>query len=154
MLYLNTLLVTQVAENGKVGWSVHNEFEKIWNEAMHVNLRHYTDIFWGDWVKYENLWQAADIPVEIRTDHLPNICQNHHLSIYDSTALVDLGYFFSFSIYTQTVGLLGRLISPSQGRYLHTGQQKPRSNAHRHRCLVWDSNPWSECSSDQREFTT
>jgi hypothetical protein len=43
-----------------------------------------------------------------------------HLFIYGSTALVDLGRFFSFFIYTQSVGLLGRGISPSQGRYLHT----------------------------------
>jgi hypothetical protein len=27
-------------------------------------------------------------------------------------------------IYTQSVGLLGRVISPLQGRYLHTGQPK------------------------------
>jgi hypothetical protein len=33
-------------------------------------------------------------------------------------------------IFTQTVGLLGRVISPSQGRYLHTGQHKHRINAH------------------------
>jgi hypothetical protein len=32
---------------------------------------------------------------------------------------VDLGRFFSFLIYTQSVGLLGQGISPSQGRYLH-----------------------------------
>jgi hypothetical protein len=42
-----------------------------------------------------------------------------YLSIYGSTALVDLGRFFSFLIYTQSVGLLGRGISPSQGLYLH-----------------------------------
>jgi hypothetical protein len=38
----------------------------------------------------------------------------------------DLGRFFSFLIYTQSVGLLGRGISPLQGRYLHTKQHKPR----------------------------
>jgi hypothetical protein len=39
--------------------------------------------------------------------------------------------FFSFVIFfTQTVGLLGRVISPSQGRYLHTEQHKHRINAH------------------------
>jgi hypothetical protein len=39
--------------------------------------------------------------------------------------------FFSFIIcFTQTVGLLGRVISPSQGLYLHTGQHKHRINAH------------------------
>jgi hypothetical protein len=37
---------------------------------------------------------------------------------------------FSFLIYTQSVGLLGRVTSPSQGRYLHTGQHEQRINAH------------------------
>jgi hypothetical protein len=32
--------------------------------------------------------------------------------------------------YTQSVGLLGREISPSQGRYLHTEQYKHRINAY------------------------
>jgi hypothetical protein len=34
------------------------------------------------------------------------------------------------NLFTQTVRLLGRVISPSQGRYLHTGQYKRRINAH------------------------
>jgi hypothetical protein len=38
-----------------------------------------------------------------------------------STALVGLGRFFSFLIYSQSVGLLGRVISSSQGLYLNTG---------------------------------
>jgi hypothetical protein len=74
------------------------------------------------------------------------------LSVYGSKALVDLGRFFSFLIYTQSVELLGRGISPSQGRYLHTQQQKHRINAHRHPCLVWDSNPRSQGSSGRRRF--
>jgi hypothetical protein len=37
-----------------------------------------------------------------------------------------------------SVGLLGRVISPSQGRYLTQTQNK-----HRHPCLEWDSNPRS-----------
>jgi hypothetical protein len=41
------------------------------------------------------------------------------LSVYVSTAFVDLGLFFSFLIYTQSIGILGQDISPSQGRYLH-----------------------------------
>jgi hypothetical protein len=48
---------------------------------------------------------------------------------------LDPGRFFSILIYTQTVGLLGRGISPSQGRYLHTEQHKHRINAHRHLCF-------------------
>jgi hypothetical protein len=40
------------------------------------------------------------------------------------------GLFFSFVIFfTQTVGLPGQVISPSQGRYLPTGQHKHRINA-------------------------
>jgi hypothetical protein len=39
--------------------------------------------------------------------------------------------FFSFVIFfTQTVGLLGRVISPSQGRNLDTGQHKHKINEH------------------------
>jgi hypothetical protein len=43
----------------------------------------------------------------------------YYLSI-GSTAIVDLGRRFSFLIHIQSVGLLGRGISPSQGHYLHT----------------------------------
>jgi hypothetical protein len=45
-------------------------------------------------------------------------------------------FHFSFLIVGQSVGLLERGISPSQGRYLY----KHRINADRHRCLEWDSN--------------
>jgi hypothetical protein len=58
-------------------------------------------------------------------------------SSYPSTALVDLIRFFSFLIYTKSVGLLGRGITPSQGRYLRTEQHKYRINTHRHPCLEW-----------------
>jgi hypothetical protein len=58
------------------------------------------------------------------------ICQ----CLYDS--LFSSGLFFSYVIFfKQTVGFLGRGISPSQGRYLHTGQHKHRIDAHRHPCL-------------------
>jgi hypothetical protein len=46
------------------------------------------------------------------------------LSIYDSTALLGHGHFFSSLLYTQLVGLLGHGVRASQGRYLHTGQHK------------------------------
>jgi hypothetical protein len=55
--------------------------------------------------------------------------------LYGYTALVDFGQFFSFLIYTQSAGLLGRGISPSQGRYLHTEQHNYRITSHRHPCL-------------------
>jgi hypothetical protein len=71
---------------------------------------------------------------------------------YGCTAPAVLGRFFSSLIYTLSVGLLGRGISPSQGRYLHTGQHKHRINAHRHPCLEWNSNPRSQRSSERRQF--
>jgi hypothetical protein len=46
-----------------------------------------------------------------------------------------------------SVGLLGRVISPSQGRYL-----TETHNKHRHQFLEWDSNPRSRGPSEQRHF--
>jgi hypothetical protein len=58
--------------------------------------------------------------------------------------------------FSQMVGLLGRVISPSQGRYLHTGQHKHRINAypHKHPCFKWDSSPRSQRPSEWRQFMT
>jgi hypothetical protein len=39
-------------------------------------------------------------------------------------------FFSSIFFFRHPVGLLGRVISPSQGRYLNTGQHKHRINAH------------------------
>jgi hypothetical protein len=87
-----------------------------------------------------------------RERHLEDRMEIKYLSIYGSTALVDLGRFFSFLIYTQSVGLLEGGISPSQGRYLHTEEHKHRINVDGHLCLDWDSNPRSQCSSGRRRF--
>jgi hypothetical protein len=64
--------------------------------------------------------------------NIPEIEHSIYLSTYSSIALVDRGRFFSFLIYTQSVGVLGQGISPSQGGYLRTEQHKHRKNAHRH----------------------
>jgi hypothetical protein len=53
---------------------------------------------------------------------------------------------------TQSVGLLERVICPSQGRCIHTGQYKHRINAHRHTYLMWDWNPRSQCLRWPRQF--
>jgi hypothetical protein len=57
-------------------------------------------------------------------------------------------FHFSFLILRQSVGLLGRGLSPSQDRYLH----KHRINADRYSCFEWDSNPRSQLSSERRQF--
>jgi hypothetical protein len=84
---------------------------------------------------------------------VPHVSRSIYLSIYGSAAiLLDLDRFFSFYSYTQMVGLLGRGISPLQGRYLHTEQHKHRVNAHRYPCLECDSNPRPQLSRDRRQF--
>jgi hypothetical protein len=118
---------------------------------------------------------VVDIPAEKRTEHFPNriwwapesikiwwlsLCLSVrpsvrlsiYLSIYGCTAPVDLGRFFSFLIYTESIGLLGRGISPSQGRYLHTEQHKHKIIAHRRPFHECDSNPRSQFSSGRRQF--
>jgi hypothetical protein len=57
-------------------------------------------------------------------------------------------FHFSFLILRQSVGLLGRGISPSQGSYLY----KHRINTDICTCLEWDSNPRSQRSSGRRQF--
>jgi hypothetical protein len=63
-----------------------------------------------------------------------------------------LAAFSVSSSYTQSIGLLGQGISPSQGRYLHIEQHKHRINAYTHPYLEWDSNPRSQCSCERRHF--
>jgi hypothetical protein len=50
----------------------------------------------------------------------------------------------------QSVGLLGRGISPTEGHYLHRTTQT--QNKRKHPCLEWDSNPRSHRSRGRRHF--
>jgi hypothetical protein len=55
--------------------------------------------------------------------------------------------------FSQTVGLLGRVISLSQGCYLNTGQHKHRINAYTNiHAFEWDSNPRSQRLGERRQF--
>jgi hypothetical protein len=60
--------------------------------------------------------------------------------------------FQFLDLFTQSVEPLWWGISTSQGRYLHTGQHKHRTNAHRHPYFKWDSNPPSQCLRGRRQF--
>jgi hypothetical protein len=72
---------------------------------------------------------------------------HHFIHQWDYRPLMGPTLFFSYAFFfTQTVGLVGRVMSPSQGRYLHTGQHKHRINAHTHPRLEWGSNPRSQRS--------
>jgi hypothetical protein len=79
-----------------------------------------------------------------------------YLSIYLSNSLepfVGPRPLFQFlSLFTQSTGLLGRGISQSQGRYLHTDQHKHRIIVHRHPCLEWDLNPRPQCMSRRKQL--
>jgi hypothetical protein len=63
-------------------------------------------------------------------------------------------FFIFLWIYTQSVGLLGRVIGQSQGLYLNTGQHKhTHTYTHpKHPCPKWDSNPRSQRLSERRQF--
>jgi len=50
------------------------------------------------------------------------------------------------------VGLLGRVISPTQRLYLHTVQHNTENRRHTHPCTYWDSNPRFQCSSSWRQY--
>jgi hypothetical protein len=73
---------------------------------------------------------------------------------YCSTALFwALAAFTVSCSYTQSVGLLGRGISPFQGLYLHTEQYKHKINANNADIhALWDSNPLSQRSRKRRQF--
>jgi hypothetical protein len=88
--------------------------------------------FWRIWPDYYWSWYILWISWKqhsiMKTDKslIQSLIYQWHYS-----PLLDPGLFFSFVIFfTQSVGLLGRGISPSQGRYLYTGQYKRRINAH------------------------
>jgi hypothetical protein len=59
-----------------------------------------------------------------------------------SLQLLDLG---------ESVELLGRVISSSQGLYLYTNTEKPTYNT-QHPCPQWNLNPRSRCSGERRQF--
>jgi hypothetical protein len=60
--------------------------------------------------------------VLIEYDPLP--FQSTSIYLWLSSSLLGLGRFSVSEFYTQSVGLLGREISPSQGLYLYTEQHK------------------------------
>jgi hypothetical protein len=60
--------------------------------------------------------------------------------------------FIFLWIYTQSVGLFGRVISLSQGLYLYTNTEKHTHTLTKHPYPTWVSNPRSQRQSDRRDF--
>jgi hypothetical protein len=107
----------------------------------------------SNYVNYEHCYVCTGCFNSSFTSIYPSVCLSVFLCIYLFTVLLlNLGRFFSVLIHTQSVRLLERGISPSQGRYLHKEQHKHRINAYRYPCLEWDSNPRSQCSSGRKRF--
>jgi hypothetical protein len=52
----------------------------------------------------------------------------------------------------QSVGLLGRVISSSQGLYLYTNIEKSTDTNTKHPCPEWDSNTRSRLPSERRQY--
>jgi hypothetical protein len=59
---------------------------------------------------------------------------------------------FFFLNHRQSVGLLGRVISSSQGLYLYTNTEKPIYTNTKHPCPELDSNPRSRLPSERRQY--
>jgi hypothetical protein len=106
----------------------------VWTKNFKKSLNLSLDIFM---ICYKDTYQQLQVTMK-----------SIYLWLYSS--LLGLGSFFSYLIFS--TGLRGRAISPSQGRYFHTGEHKHRINAHRHSCLKWDSNPRSQRLSGWRRF--
>jgi hypothetical protein len=87
---------------------------------MCPNLRHYHSIcserLRKDYAKPRTRWSVA----QLRLEHI-----FFSLALQPLWALASV---FSFMIILQTAGLIGRVISLSQGLYLITGQHKDRIN--------------------------
>jgi hypothetical protein len=89
---------------------------------------------------WSTYWPSTDyMALQTRKQNFHNhCCENNksyiiafHSFIHSSTALLPFVAFLQFhNHFTQTVGLLGWVISPSQGYYLHIQQHKHRINTH------------------------
>jgi hypothetical protein len=123
-----------------------------WRNGRQTRWR--TGWYNGSVSPHQSYWPATWPDIR-QQNYLPNQLTKP-LSICLSMALQSFSWnlaAFSLSYsYTQLVGLLGRGIGQSQGRYLHTEQHKHRINAHKHQCFEWDWNPRCQISSERRQF--
>jgi hypothetical protein len=61
-------------------------------------------------------------------------------------------FHFVFLDLRRSVGPLGRVISSSQGLYLHTNTEKRTHTNTTHPCPDWDSNSRSQLPNEQRQY--
>jgi hypothetical protein len=128
-----------------------------WEIVLYIDLFHSeTDGNAKHYFSHERVWKRLHGAILLEKLRMALLLKQFlAIYIYLSMALqpfVGPWPLFSFLIYTQSVRLLGRVISPSQGRYLNTEQHKHRINAHRYPSLERDSNPRPQRSNGRRQF--
>jgi hypothetical protein len=154
---------------------VNTESEMIWKEVVVVQFEVLSPYIFRSLTKTSKILRVVRVPAEISIAHLPDTRKTYYPSEttcsvvgteYNQENLVHhspcsialqplwpLATFSSSLIYTQLVGHLGRVFTPSQGRYLHTGQHKQNKRTYIYPDLKWDSNSRSQLSRERRLFT-
>jgi hypothetical protein len=140
------------------GFHCNDRTAVYWNVTTYILVDGYRNVYHNIYI-YGIIHQITVIFSQIPLKAVIYRTSISHSFIHSSihqwlySLLLGPGLFFSFVIFfTQTVGLLGRGISPSQSRYLHTDQNKQNKRTYKHPCLEWDSNPRSQRSSERRQF--
>jgi hypothetical protein len=126
---------------------MNDEFDRMWKEeaavCFKVCSRHLPG---GTEEMHGNLSQDSQCPYQYKNrallEYEPRSCRStnllgpsfnvclvllHVIVFFSTGSTAPLGpglWFFNFIIILQTVGLLGRVISSSQGLYLNSGQQE------------------------------
>jgi hypothetical protein len=101
----------------EAGGSRHHNFNNNMSTAA---------VFLGIEKVFDTTWRSGLVhkfpAIEFRQVSLNQLFLSSFIHQWIYSPLLGPGLFFSFVIlFAQTVGLLGRVISSSQGRYLHTG---------------------------------
>jgi hypothetical protein len=105
-------------------------------------------------------WLPAGSPFKMFMDFLPpliwaacpvHLTLLHLLGLSTGLCWTLAAFSFSWSFYT-----VGRTPwtgdQPVARPLLYTEQHRINAHRHRHPCLKWDSNPWSQCLSGRRQF--
>jgi hypothetical protein len=96
-------------------------------------LHRYTSLLEGRSVSFVNVRKYKNTKIIIQVWQIYVFTDESRVFLLLCSTLWSIGLISQFFLFTlQTVGLLGRVISSSQGLYLITGQHKHRINAYTH----------------------
>jgi hypothetical protein len=116
---------------------VHIRAKLLAHEIITCMFKKERENYWPTkWIQdlQDGLWSKEYLRIKLHlcdTEQYCTVATHPFTHQWFYSPLLGCGLFFSsIIIFIQTVGLLRRVISPSQSRYLHTGQHKHRINAH------------------------